>query len=436
MMPTNLRELLTAAIDGELSPAERKTTERLLRESEAARALYGQLKADAARLKKLPRVAAPADLADNVMSVIQDKAMTPTPLPPSRRPGPRSSWSAWPVWVNLVTAAGVLIVISIGSYLYFTASERYKRDQQQNLASKNPAANADGGSVAGKTPPREKTPDTSVASEKRVPQPEVIAHQPREVGPEVGPSPRDVTDVITGPPSDTMPEIDSFQIDRIRVSHLVNPHDLAEDEAARKKLAVEMKKDELIRLDLFCRSTPGALDLTIEALKARGVAIFTDAFAQEQLKKKTPPEVMIFTEALTPDEVTQLLAALGAEDKKGGAGGFDTLVAAPFLPADLTQLSKLLGIPNVTLKAPKGKPAIDIRKPLPEGTANQVAESMSKLGSRSPAASKNGKVAIVVAYSPMNTNPAASREIKQFLDRRGDRKPDAKPLMLVLKTIK
>jgi hypothetical protein len=35
-----------------------------------------------------------------------------------------------------------------------------------------------------------------------------------------------------------------------------------------------------------------------------------------------------------------------------------------------------------------------------------------------------------------NSSPAASREIKQFLDRRGDRKPDAKPLMLVLRTAK
>ena len=61
--------------------------------------------------------------------------------------------------------------------------------------------------------------------------------------------------------------------------------------------------------------------------------------------------------------------ALGAEDKKSGAGEFDTLVAAPFLPADLTQLGKLLGVPNVTPKPAKGKAAVDIRKPLPEGTA-------------------------------------------------------------------
>ena len=430
-MPTNLRELLTAAIDGELTPVERKTAERLLKESEAARVLYGQLKADAARLKNLPKVPAPPDLADNVMAAIRDRAMTPTPLPPSRKAAPKFNWSAMPIWVSFVTAAAVLIVISIGSYLYFTASERYYRDQEKNVA-KAPVGNGASNSVAADTPVRDKP---TIPSDKRDPRPEVIAMQPR-LAPEVGPSPRDVTDIRTGPLPDSMPEIESPQIDRIRISHLVNLHELADDDAARKKLTAEIKKDELIRLDLFCRSTPNALDLVLGGLRARGVATFTDAFAQDQLKKKSPPELMIFTEAMTPDEVVQFLTALGADDQKGGAGGFDTLVAAPFLPADLTQLSKLLGLPGVTLKAPKGKSGVDIRKPLPEGTAAEVASMLAKMGSGSAPPPRSEKVAVVVAYSPMNSNPTTSREIKQFLDRRGDRKADAKPLMLVLKTIK
>ena len=71
---------------------------------------------------------------------------------------------------------------------------------------------------------------------------------------------------------------------------------------------------------------------------------------------------------------------------------------------------------------------------LPEGTANHLAATLAKMGSTASPL-KTEKVAVVVAYSPMNGQPTASREIKQFLDRRGDRKPDAKPLMLVLKTI-
>jgi hypothetical protein len=320
----------------------------------------------------------------------------------------------------------------VGSYLYFSASERYFAQQQKDVTSNIPAGNGD------KLDPGASKPGgvgsvAKASARDSGPPSEAVAVLPREVGP----SPRLVSgDIQLGPPSDDMPEIGPLQIDKIRVSHLFNPHELADDEGARNKLAAEMKKDELIRLDLFCRSTPGALDLVLNALKARGIVVFTDAFAQEQLKKKSPPELMIFTESLTPDEVAQLLTALGTEDKKSGAGEFDTLVAAPFLPADLTQMSKLLGLPAVTPKPAKGKTGVDIRKPLPEGTANQVAESLSKLGSGSRPPSKNEKLAVVVSYSPVNANPAASKEIKQFLDRRGDRKPDAKPLMLVLKTIK
>jgi anti-sigma factor RsiW len=439
MIPANQRELLTAAVDGELTPAERKAAERLLRESAAARALFAQLKADAARLRKLPKASAPADLSDNVLATIRDRAMRPTPLPPARPAGRRFNWSALPVWANIVTAAGVLLTITAGSYLYFAASHDYLADQNRKMAAKGrTAAEANAERERPKADPRGEVGPPSVEPETA--RPTAVAVMPRAVGPEVGPLPREMpTDLQTGPVKD-VPEIESFQLDKIRVSHFFTPQDLPADEAARKKLTDEMRKDELIRLDLFCRSSPKALEMAVAALKARGVTVLTDAFASEQLKKKNPPEVMIFTEGLTPEEVTKVLTAVGAEDAKragDGPGELDTLVAAPFLPADLTKLSRLLGVPNPEPKAPKGKAAVDIRKPLPEGTASQLASSLSKLGSSTPVPPKAERVAIVVAYGPVtNSSPAASREIKQFLDRRGDRKPDAKPLMLVLRTAK
>jgi hypothetical protein len=428
MNAANLRELLTAAVDGVLTPADRRTVQRLLRESDAARKLYVQLKADAERLKKLPRMSAPADLADNVMSTIQDRALSPTPLPPTR-PARRFDWSAMPVWANIAAAAAVLVVISAGSYLYFAASHDYFASRDPGPVAKGPAPGKVNGDTRVPTPDRR---DEAPRPRSIAPAPETIAHRPREIGPEVGPPPR-VTDdgLLTGPPRE-MEEIQPFQLDKIRVSRLFAIHDLAGDEAARTRLAAEMKKDELIRLDLFCDSPPRALEQVKAALKERAITLYTDAFAAEQLKRKSPPEVMIFTEALTPDEVVRLIAALGSEDKKA-AGGFETLVAAPFLPADLTKLSRLLGVPGLDAKPAKDKPTIDIRKPLPEGTANQVADMLAKMGSGSRPA-RAQRVAVAVSYSPANPQPAASREIRQFLDLRGERRPDAKPLMLVLRT--
>src|SRR5690242_5034297 len=173
MKSVNVRELLTAAVDGELTPAERKAAERVLRESEAARVLFAQLKADAARLKKLPRVPAPPDLAENVLAVIADRAMTPTPLPPRLRAGRKFDWTWLPVGANIAAAAGVLVAITLGSYLYFSASERY-------FASKN-RENA----VANLPPVR--PADTAVADRRPDPRP-----APREQGPDPRPAPEAV----------------------------------------------------------------------------------------------------------------------------------------------------------------------------------------------------------------------------------------------------
>jgi hypothetical protein len=430
MKSVNVRELLAAAVDGELTPAERKAARRVLRESDAARVLFAQLKADATRLKKLPRVPVPADLTDNVLAVINDRAMTPTPLPPAGRRGSRFNWGWLPIWANMAAAAGVMVAISLGSYLYFAASQQ-QADSQNAAVAHLPAVPPDHDLArvpADRGPePREKLGEPRPAPEA------VVRNLPPT--PEIGPSPRVVfgQDTLTSPPQD-VPEIEPFQPDKIRLSHLIKLHDLAGDAGARKKLTAEMKKDELIRLDLFSAAPAKALDYVLAALKARGIATVTDGFAQDRVRRNASTELMVFTEAMKADEVAQLMDALGVEDKKG-AGLFDTLVAAPFLGDDLVVLGKLLGVPNVTSKLPKAKAGVDIRKPLPEGTADHVAASLSGMGGSSPTPPKAERMAVVVAYSPANANPGASREIKQFVDRRGPRKPDAKPVMLVLKII-
>lgn len=425
MKSVNVRELLTAAVDGELTPAERKAARRLLRESEGARVLFAQLKADAARLKKLPRLPAPPDLADNVVAAINDRAMGPTPLPPNPRGQRKFNWGWLPVWANIVTAAGVLLAITLGSYLYFSSSEQYLASKDHRTANLPPVR-------APQDVNRGSEDDVVPDPDKRSvgPAPEAIV----KVGPEVGPWPREVLNpkIETGPIPDSMPEIEPFDPAKIRVSLLIKPQELSTDGEVRKKLSAELKKDELIRLDLFCHSTPKALEKVAAALKSRGITTLTDAHAHDRLQKKLPTELMIFTEALTPDDVVQVMAALATEDND--AGLFDTLVAAPFLEQDLNKLGRLLGLSNVASKLPKAKSGVDIRNPLPEGTADHVAKSLSGMGGGS-IRPKAERMAVVVAYSPANGNPSTSREIKQFAERRAERKADGKPLMLVLKVI-
>src|SRR5262249_16264943 len=182
MNPANPRELLTAAVDGELTPAERKAAERLLRESESARVLFAKLKHDAARVRNLPKVPAPPDLADGVMGMIRERALLPIPLPPSRKPAPRFNWSMLPVWLNVASAVAVLFLISVGSYLYFAASHDYLAEQRRAIAAKT----ADKPAVPSPAP-ADKGPAPKVIEASPG---DAVVERPRNVVPEIGPSPR------------------------------------------------------------------------------------------------------------------------------------------------------------------------------------------------------------------------------------------------------
>lgn len=426
-----MRELLTAALDGVLPPAERKIVQRLLHESPEARALFAQLKQDAARLQALRKHHAPVDFAAAILHQIQDNGLTPTPLPPKPATPPKKfNWGWLPVWTNIVTAASVLLLISIGSYLYFMASQDYLagKKSQELIAQTGQRTLVEG---PGTTSQHNALP----LPEAKLPPEAIVALPPVPSSPEVGPLPRVVErDILTSPirPS---PEIDFTQLDLLRVAQLFKINDLPTNDATRKKLVADCKRDELIRLDLFCKLTPKSVEAVQQAFKAKGVTFHVDAYAQERLKKNLPTEIMFFTESLTPDEVSQVLAHLGAEDNKAnGAGGYDTLVVAPFLSADLDTLGRLLGITNVLSKLPKMK-GVDIRKPLPEGTALQLAQTLAKMGSTGTPLPKEERVGVAVAYRPSNPQPNQSKEIKTYLSRRGEKKPDAKPLMLVLRAV-
>src|SRR4051794_5362736 len=123
MLPAHLQELLTATVDGELSPAEQRLVEKLLRDSEEARVFHAHLSSDATRLRKLPVATLSEDLAAHILSIIADKALTPTPFPILRREKARDT-SKLLIWVSMSAAAGILIAVSLGSYFYFATSQQ------------------------------------------------------------------------------------------------------------------------------------------------------------------------------------------------------------------------------------------------------------------------------------------------------------------------
>jgi negative regulator of sigma E activity len=439
MLPAHLQELLTAAVDGELSPAERRLVEKLLRDSEEAREFHGKLQADAERLRNLPTPSRADDFAATVLAIINDRGLAPTPLPTPRRKENRWNSSTALVWGSYAAAAVVLLTVSIGSYLYFAASQQQlasaKKDKEAESILPAPPV------VAERSHPAvvKKVPETRTApiGAEVLPDPlrflpELIAKgTPRD--PELLPMPRS-QEIIASPPQ---PESDPFRQVTIRLPVLLPLRDL--DEAyPKKQVRDELKKDEVVHIDLFCKHGPRAVELLQAALRARGQSVIVEAAAQDALKRRPKAEYLFYTESLTAEEIAQLLEHLGAEDKKaeaakGGAGQFDKFMLAEFNTTDLTELARLLGIPAAQLKLPKVRPVGNLAptKSLESDTAGRLVAALPK----GTAARAGEKVTLLLPYTQPHADPRTSKDIKSFLEKRGERRPGAVPMMLVLRPL-
>ena len=144
MNAADRRSLLTAALDGELTPAEQVAARRLVRESEEARLLHAKLQGDAARLRRLPVVPAPSGLAENILHAVRGRA--PTPLPADRRPTEKSPGSSFFIWVSFASAASILAAIGLASYLIFSAptgdSSRPRNSESHSDVARNGGASS------------------------------------------------------------------------------------------------------------------------------------------------------------------------------------------------------------------------------------------------------------------------------------------------------
>jgi hypothetical protein len=116
MLSEEVRRLLAAYVDGELSANQREQADRLLRQSAEARRLLGQLQRDSGELRALRRRKLPQDFSQQVLRAIAEKKLKPGSRPPVPRP--------FPLWLGVGIAAAVLLAVTAASYLYFSSGNR------------------------------------------------------------------------------------------------------------------------------------------------------------------------------------------------------------------------------------------------------------------------------------------------------------------------
>jgi anti-sigma factor RsiW len=411
MLTESDKLLITAAVDGELSPAETTAFERLVMSDAEAALLFRQLKDASARLAALPKLPAPKSVAANVMARVR-------PVTPARKVPPRRR-SLLPY----IIAASLFLAVTVGSALLFrTATEQAQRDKlpppdspvvpentpqlpgdQEALAKAGPGEDgvvkpaADDGAFA-KLPPAEVEPVAVV----QVPKP-------------LTPEEKELFGVGLMVESKPLRQVDPA------LPMVMSALDFDKDEP-QAKLKKELTREGGFRLNLFSKNTAAGVEQVQAAARAVGVHVFVEANTAERIKKATMPlPYAVYVENLTADELAALLAALSKQANEQPKP--ETLLgSAHLVPAEAAEHKDLKELIGVDWPQPKAvKPGEG--KSVSDGTLKEVVASVKKGGE---------KAAVVVTFAA-KLNAGKSAEVKQFLDVRGERKAGTVPLLIVVR---
>jgi hypothetical protein len=442
MLTDETLSLLTAAVDGELTPAESRRFARLLDASEEARDLYARLKADSDRLRVAVRAVPPPGLLQRIMARIATVSQ-PVPVYPSRPASGTGYRRPSRPWIPAAVAAGLLLGVATGSFWFFSRQEPVGRTADRN-PNRPPPATRNGADDPGwlnwlpadsARPPSAPVvldPDRTVAPVVRAGE----DPRPHAAGPDavaVAPDPRPHRpDFITAPPG---PDAPSFDLVRVRVPFL-RPLTDFDREDTRQHLAEDVALDPAVRIDLFTRDPVRGVQLLQAAARAAKVTVFADATTLDRVQKRFVGTVVLYIESLTPAELADLFARLNIEDAKVSPRVFDQLHATPAAAGEERGLREVLGVDVGLFERPAGDRS-DPREKLPEpgksigaGTADHIVKSLAT-GAVKPAE----KTAVLLTWAPTaaRTVPAASQELKSFLAKRGDRNPNAVPTLIVIR---
>jgi hypothetical protein len=408
MLPEQLRLLISAYADGDLSPRRHKAAARLLKHSAEARKLLTDLQSDSRQLRALPPQPLPADFAERVVNAL------PVERPIIRLESvPRPNANRLSLASRVTVAAAVLIAVVGGAWLFRslpTEPTRNGRDLTRRTAGEGEAVatasriDADEpGSVPADPPPPKPEPVTQALPDSSPPM-------------RVPESPRPV-------PSDVLGNRPSVAPTFVRVTPpaLVTLPVRGLDDQALQKLRLGLANGDAHRIDLFCRDTAKAFERLRAACTGRGVHLVMDPVAQDALKRKLQSHYVLYCDDLTADQWQQLVRTVStadarAEQKRAGDGLFEQLVVMPLSASDQKELTTLLGAdPTLVANRPRTGPAVGV-----EGVSasNQSARE---------------KLALVVPSTPLRPVPL-SREIRQFLDGQRERAPGTIAVMLLLRS--
>ncbi|QVL30527.1 hypothetical protein KIH39_16910 [Telmatocola sphagniphila] len=405
MLKAKDRELISAYIDGELNPAEKASALRLIAENPEA----GQLHAAFLTMRGAIRRATEETRPISVQNRVIQKLNSVKPANVGR--------TARRIRTIVAIAASLLLFAGVGIFYSNKGSpgDLAKQSKPELRVVQIPTV-------------PEITPET-VSSPQLVQIPRAETNREALPTAEILPAPREVDEILANPFRSEV----QFNIAPSGRLPLLFPLKDLEQDYPFKKLVTELSREEIVRVDIFTRDIAKASETLQTALKARNLVGHVDSRIAEAFKRKQLLELVFFTESLNQSEIANLLQQLGKDDvlrasKTKEDTFFGSFVFFPHQVSDLERLSRSIGVPTAQLKLNrKVSTPIDPKQPLELNTGSRLTQGIRG----------NAKIAHQFLVVPLSekTNLLPSKESRQFLDQRGDNKPDVKPLIVILRPL-
>jgi hypothetical protein len=406
MLTDQHRLLIAAHVDGALSPERQQAVERLLERSAEARELLGRLQTDSRRVQNLRRRTLPNDFAAGVLSRLPaDDGKIVVKMVPARPDSMRLMLTR-----ILAAAAALFICVGVGLYWAFTAGPQATQTPPE--IAERPAAPT----VPAEPPRVERAQPGDAGPPPVVEQRADITSTPPPTSQEIKPP---VLSAPAPPPVLTAPARTPVRLEEVVPSRLSLPISLRSlvNAEAYYRLREELTKDTSHRVEIFCREPWRLADRLTSNCRDLGTKLVIDSTAQQAQKQLRRQPYLLFSDSFTADEWAVFFHNLGytdrrAEEKRSGDGIFDQLVIMPLAPAtDQKELSALIG---TDVLAPVSRPAGDDGKSKPKPVVRQ---------------------ALLVPYVPQRVAPLGTKEIKQYLDARQERREGQVAVILVVKPL-
>jgi hypothetical protein len=367
MLSEDKVQLLTAYVDGELSPRQRQAALRLLYQSSEARELLGQLQENAHKLKKLPRRRLDPAFPGEVLQAIVDRSVIPVTLVHD----PIAVRLRWLAYAAGGLAAAVLFAVALGAALYVAIGVG-----GEGLF--NPGEFIARGDNIDPPPPVTVLP----RGDNRDPEEPIAPPARKPSNPLIG-------KVIEGVYQQYAMQIAPERDHRFTVAELGQ-------EPVAGKFAAELKKDQALHLDVTVRNNPDALNRLKAVLKKHKIELVVDPESNTALQNApATTELLIYAENLKPDEWSQILKELAHKDKKA-AHPFGTITVASLAAHEAKQVTALLGTDPTTRVDP---------------SATKGILNPKKGNSKNPPPKKD-RIVVVLPQAPQKS---ASDEVRRFL---------------------